>query len=151
LAAHIDDFLTDLANANRPPNTVSANRGDLNAFAAHHGGDIAGLTPHRAARRPQQLALLRLYLARFGCTVGPVFRASINGRGARLLDTSAMARAARATATCATSRRSAQRLPVGTYLVTCPVTQKALSLLGKGLELRKLVAGAGFEPATSGL
>ena len=28
---------------------------------------------------------------------------------------------------------------------------KALSLIGKGLELRKLVAGAGFEPATSGL
>ena len=36
-------------------------------------------------------------------------------------------------------------------LVTCPVTQKALSLPGKGLDLRKLVAGAGFEPATSGL
>jgi hypothetical protein len=28
---------------------------------------------------------------------------------------------------------------------------KALSRLGKGLDLRKLVAGAGFEPATSGL
>ena len=38
-----------------------------------------------------------------------------------------------------------------TYLVTCPVTQKALSLAGKGPELRKLVAGAGFEPAASGL
>ena len=36
-------------------------------------------------------------------------------------------------------------------LVTFPVTQKALSRLGKGLDLRKLVAGAGFEPATSGL
>jgi hypothetical protein len=36
-------------------------------------------------------------------------------------------------------------------LVTCPVTQKALSLPGKGLDLRKIVAGAGFEPATSGL
>jgi Transposase IS66 family len=36
-------------------------------------------------------------------------------------------------------------------LVTCPATQKALSLPGKGLDLRKLVAGAGFEPATSGL
>ena len=35
--------------------------------------------------------------------------------------------------------------------VTFPVTQKALSLMGKGLDLRKLVAGAGFEPATSGL
>ena len=29
--------------------------------------------------------------------------------------------------------------------------QKALSSLGKGLDLRKLVAGAGFEPVTSGL
>jgi hypothetical protein len=28
---------------------------------------------------------------------------------------------------------------------------KPLSLPGKGLDLRKLVAGAGFEPATSGL
>jgi hypothetical protein len=28
---------------------------------------------------------------------------------------------------------------------------KTLSRLGKGLDLRKLVAGAGFEPATSGL
>ena len=36
-------------------------------------------------------------------------------------------------------------------LVTFPVTQKALSLPGKGLDLRELVAGAGFEPATSGL
>jgi hypothetical protein len=36
-------------------------------------------------------------------------------------------------------------------LVTCRVTQKTLSLPGKGLDLRKLVAGAGFEPATSGL
>src|SRR6266567_4660078 len=38
-----------------------------------------------------------------------------------------------------------------TRLTTAPDTQKALSPLGKGLELRKLVAGAGFEPATSGL
>jgi hypothetical protein len=36
-------------------------------------------------------------------------------------------------------------------MVTVPVTQEALSRLGKGLDLRKLVAGAGFEPATSGL
>ena len=36
-------------------------------------------------------------------------------------------------------------------LVTFPVTQKALSLSGKGLDLRKLVAGGGFEPPTSGL
>jgi hypothetical protein len=34
---------------------------------------------------------------------------------------------------------------------TVPGTQKALSLVGKGPYLRKLVAGAGFEPATSGL
>jgi hypothetical protein len=37
------------------------------------------------------------------------------------------------------------------HLVTFPVTQKALSRLGKGLDLRKLVAGGGFEPPTSGL
>ena len=36
-------------------------------------------------------------------------------------------------------------------LVTFPVTQKALSLPGKGLDLRKLVAGGGFEPPTSRL
>ncbi len=35
---------TDLANANRPRNTIRAYRGDLTAFAAHHDGDIAGLT-----------------------------------------------------------------------------------------------------------
>ena len=34
---------------------------------------------------------------------------------------------------------------------TLPGTRKALSLVGKGPDLRKLVAGAGFEPATSGL
>jgi hypothetical protein len=38
-----------------------------------------------------------------------------------------------------------------TYLVTCPVTSRALSLAGKGPDLRKLVAGGGFEPPTSGL
>ena len=36
-------------------------------------------------------------------------------------------------------------------LVTFLVTQKALSLPGGGLDLQKLVAEAGFEPATSGL
>jgi hypothetical protein len=36
-------------------------------------------------------------------------------------------------------------------LLQHPKTEKALSLIGKGLDLRKLVAGAGFEPATSGL
>jgi hypothetical protein len=44
LARHIDDFLTDLANANKPRNTIRAYRGDLTAFAAHHDGDTAALT-----------------------------------------------------------------------------------------------------------
>ena len=50
LAHHIDDFLADLANANRPRNTIRAYRGDLIGFAAHHDGDIAGLSaaPGRA-------------------------------------------------------------------------------------------------------
>ena len=44
LARHIDDFLTDLANANKPRNTIRAYRGDLTAFAAHHDGEIGELT-----------------------------------------------------------------------------------------------------------
>ena len=44
LARHIDDFLTDLANANKPRNTIRAYRGDLTGFAAHHDGDIGELT-----------------------------------------------------------------------------------------------------------
>ena len=40
LARHIEDFLTDLANANKPRNTIRAYRGDLIAFAAHHDGEI---------------------------------------------------------------------------------------------------------------
>jgi integrase/recombinase XerC/integrase/recombinase XerD len=44
LAAHIDDFLTDLANANKPRNTIRAYRGDLIAFAAHHDGEIGEIT-----------------------------------------------------------------------------------------------------------
>src|SRR6266536_1086070 len=44
LARHIDDFLADLANANKPRNTIRAYRGDLTGFAACHDGDIAGLT-----------------------------------------------------------------------------------------------------------
>jgi hypothetical protein len=35
--------------------------------------------------------------------------------------------------------------------VTSAAAQEALSRLGKGLDLRKLVAGVGFEPTTSGL
>ena len=42
LALHIDDFLTDLANANRPRKTIRAYRGDLTGFADHHDGEIAG-------------------------------------------------------------------------------------------------------------
>jgi integrase/recombinase XerD len=44
LARHIDDFLTDLANANKPRNTIRAYRGDLIGFAAHYDSDIAGLS-----------------------------------------------------------------------------------------------------------
>ena len=44
LARHIDDFLTDLANANKPRNTIRAYRGDLTRFAAHHDGEIGELT-----------------------------------------------------------------------------------------------------------
>ncbi|WP_206059134.1 site-specific integrase [Nonomuraea zeae] len=44
LTRHLDDFLTDLANAGASPHTLRAYRGDLIAFAAHHGEDIAQLT-----------------------------------------------------------------------------------------------------------
>ena len=44
LACQIDDFLTDLANANKPRNTIRAYRGDLIAFAAHHDGDAGAIT-----------------------------------------------------------------------------------------------------------
>jgi len=44
LARHIDDFLADLANANKPRNTIRGYRGDLIAFAACHDGEIAALT-----------------------------------------------------------------------------------------------------------
>ena len=49
LPVHIEDFLTDLANANRPANTIRAYRGDLLAFADHYDGDLAamGVTPVR--------------------------------------------------------------------------------------------------------
>jgi hypothetical protein len=50
------------------------------------------------------------------------------------------------------SRCQAVRAAVAaTPFATAPRAQKAPSLLGKGLDLRKIVAGAGFEPATSGL
>ena len=44
LARHIDDFLADLANANKPRNTIRAYRGDLTGFAACHDGGIGELT-----------------------------------------------------------------------------------------------------------
>ena len=44
LARHIDDFLADLANANKPRNTIRAYRGDLTRFAVHYDGDIGELT-----------------------------------------------------------------------------------------------------------
>lgn len=43
-ARHLDDFLTDLANAGASAHTRRAYRGDLIAFAAHHGEEIAELT-----------------------------------------------------------------------------------------------------------
>ncbi|MEU5410491.1 tyrosine-type recombinase/integrase [Nocardia asteroides] len=50
MAVHIEDFLTDLANANRPANTIRAYRGDLTAFAEYVDGDLAemNVTPVRA-------------------------------------------------------------------------------------------------------
>ncbi|MEU8901325.1 tyrosine-type recombinase/integrase [Nocardia sp. NPDC048505] len=50
LPVHIEDFLTDLTNANKPPNTIRAYRGDLAAFAEHYDGDLAmmGVEPVRA-------------------------------------------------------------------------------------------------------
>ncbi|MCG5213470.1 tyrosine-type recombinase/integrase [Streptosporangium soli] len=44
LARHLDDFLTDLANAGRSAHTRRSYRGDLIAFAAHHGDELAELT-----------------------------------------------------------------------------------------------------------
>ena len=48
-------------------------------------------------------------------------------------------------------RQAARSRVAATRFTTVAGTQKALSQLGKGLDLRKLVAGVGFEPATSGL
>ena len=50
LAPYIDDFLTDLANANKPRNTIRDYRGDLIAFAAHHdaGPEDLSAAPVRA-------------------------------------------------------------------------------------------------------
>lgn len=43
MEVHIEDFLTDLANANRPANTIRAYRGDLSAFAEYVDGDLAAM------------------------------------------------------------------------------------------------------------
>jgi Phage integrase, N-terminal SAM-like domain len=43
LARHLDDFLTDLANAGSSTHTRRAYRGDLLKFAAHHDGEIGDL------------------------------------------------------------------------------------------------------------
>ncbi|MEV0688525.1 tyrosine-type recombinase/integrase [Nocardia sp. NPDC050378] len=43
MEVHIDDFLTDLANANRPTNTIRAYRGDLTGFAEYVDGDLAAM------------------------------------------------------------------------------------------------------------
>ncbi|WP_371825761.1 site-specific integrase [Nonomuraea turcica] len=40
----MDDFLTDLANAGASAHTRRAYRGDLIAFAAHHGEEIGALS-----------------------------------------------------------------------------------------------------------
>jgi integrase/recombinase XerD len=90
LARHIDDFLADLANANKPCNTIRAYRGDLTGFAAHHEGDVAGLTaaPVRAflgevaGQAPSTRKRKRAAVASF-CQMG---------RPARALDASPMDR-----------------------------------------------------------
>ena len=46
LARQIDDFLTDLANANKPRNTIRAYRGDLSTSAE--------IQPSPTARRARQ-------------------------------------------------------------------------------------------------
>ncbi|WP_406277098.1 tyrosine-type recombinase/integrase [Nocardia sp. NBC_00881] len=50
LAVHIENFLTDLRNANKPANTIRAYRGDLTGFADHYDGDLTvmGVEPVRA-------------------------------------------------------------------------------------------------------
>ena len=53
LARHIDDFfLTDLANANKPRNTSAPTA--ATAFAAHYGGDIAGLSAALVGRSSER-------------------------------------------------------------------------------------------------
>ncbi len=49
LARHIEDFLTDLANANKPRNTIRAYRGDLTGFAGSGGVRRAGPAAFRGS------------------------------------------------------------------------------------------------------
>lgn len=44
LAAHLDDFLTDLASTNASSHALCAYRGDLLQFTAHHDGELSDLT-----------------------------------------------------------------------------------------------------------
>ena len=68
------------------------------------------------------VALLRLYLARSGCTSGPLFRASINGRGGLLSYDAAHNRWKKycTAAGYATGCRVASRFPAGADPVTVP-------------------------------
>ncbi len=50
VARHIDDFLTDLANANKLRNMIRAYGGDLIAFAACHDGEAPGARRRRLCR-----------------------------------------------------------------------------------------------------
>ena len=73
LARHVDDFLTDLANANKPRNTIRAYRGDLIAFAATPGRSPSHgiFGPRRQVVEPAVLSargkLDRPYLRASGC------------------------------------------------------------------------------------
>ncbi|GAA3243810.1 tyrosine-type recombinase/integrase [Actinocorallia longicatena] len=44
LAVHLDDFFTDLKNANASPQTLRAYRGDPLQFTAHHDGQVSEIT-----------------------------------------------------------------------------------------------------------
>jgi integrase/recombinase XerD len=56
LARQVDDFLTDLSNAGAAAHTLRAYRGDLIQLAAHHDGEVGGLT----------VAPVRAYLTEIG-------------------------------------------------------------------------------------
>ncbi|WP_433235897.1 site-specific integrase [Streptosporangium sp. CA-135522] len=50
------DFLTDLADTGASPHTRRAYRGNLVAFAAHHGEEIDALTAASIRAHPAELA-----------------------------------------------------------------------------------------------